>query len=177
MSRNLEERAEEETAIKLETEPVPPVADSELTEESEPVEKKNKIERKPKKVVLRPDDFRVRLVKGLETSQDSSTRLRSTLAGNEILVDVTHPDFKSRFKKTRVGAPKINERVCCYLASVVSAHYRDASYTEFGGPDSHLEAYQDMIGTYCRLEEKLRKDMRALAQEMENLYAIEERDK
>jgi hypothetical protein len=129
--------------------------------------------RQPAVLRLRPDDFRVKLVKGIPQSVNGE-QLRSVLSGNEILVDVTHQDFRKRFKSSRSGAPKVDERVCGYLASVVSAHYRDASYSEFDeSPESRMHAYHDMIGTYCLLEEKMRRALPLLQQEMAVIYATE----
>ena len=41
-------------------------------------------------------------------------RERSRLVGTTILVDATHPDFEARWRKSRQGAPKVDERLCGY---------------------------------------------------------------
>ena len=55
-------------------------------------------------------------------------RERSRLVGTTILVDATHPDFEARWRKSRQGAPKVDERLCGYLATIVSSHYRERAY-------------------------------------------------
>jgi len=147
--------------------------EEELVRPRSKAKKQKQDKRQPSVLKLRPDDFRVKLVKGIPQTVDGE-QLRSVLSGNEILVDVTHQDFQKRFKSSRSGAPKVDERVCGYLASVVSAHYRDASYAEFDeSPESRLHAYHEMIGTYCLLEEKMRRALPLLQQEMAVMFATE----
>jgi len=147
--------------------------EEELVRPRSKAKKQKQDKRQPAVLKLRPDDFRVKLVKGIPQTVDGE-QLRSVLSGNEILVDVTHQDFQKRFKSSRSGAPKVDERVCGYLASVVSAHYRDASYSEFDeSPESRMHAYHEMIGTYCLLEEKMRRALPLLQQEMAVMFATE----
>jgi hypothetical protein len=90
------------------------------------------------------------------------------------MVDIDHPDFEERFKTSKAGRAKVDERVCAYLATVVAAHYRDARYEEFDEiPQSRMNAYDDMISTFCSLETRLRKSLPLLNREMERLYATE----
>ena len=114
--------------------------------------------RRLKRLAPPPDEFTVRLVRGLasdapddphgsgegggeggggesETEPLSSKTLssrvarpRSLLVGSTILVDSCHPDFKARWRQTRQGAPKVDERLCGYLATIVSSHYRERAY-------------------------------------------------
>ena len=62
----------------------------------------------------------------------------------------------------------MDERLCGYLATVVSSHYRERAYqsAERSRVD-YAQAYEEMIGTYCRLEEGLRQVLPALLREME----------
>jgi len=157
-----------EASPELQSPPPPPPA----TESKADAEKKP-----PPKLTrrLRPDDFRVRLVRGLSQLSGDSEPPRSALAGNEILVDVTHKDFKERFKKNRAGVPKVDERICSYLANVVASRFQDASYQEFGEePQSRMEGFSDMLSTYCRLEEKLREVLPKLAKEIAEIYTFDD---
>ena len=63
---------------------------------------------------------------------------------------------------------KVDERLCGYLATIVSSHYRERAYlaasrqrVDFG------QAYEEMISTYCRLEDGLRAVLPQLLREME----------
>lgn len=97
-----------------------------------------------------------------------AARERSRLVGSVILVDSLHPDFQARWRQTRQGAPKVDERLCGYLATIVSSHYRERAYQSASRQRvDYAQAYEEMIGTYCKLEEGLRQVLPALIKEME----------
>jgi len=117
-----------------------------------------------KKLAPAPEEFAVRLVRGLP----DHSRERSRLVGSVIYVDADHPDFQARWRQTRQGAFKVDERLCGYLATVVSSHYRERAYQAASRSRvDYAQAYEEMIGTYCRLEEGLRAVLPALLKEME----------
>lgn len=68
-------------------------------------------------------DFEIILTSAAGEALDSAPP-RSKLEGNKIIVNVSHPDFVERLKKTRVGKETFDSRLLSYLAAVVSAHYR-----------------------------------------------------
>ena len=106
----------------------------------------------------------MRLVRGLP----DRSRERSRLVGSVIYVDADHADFQARWRQTRQGAFKVDERLCGYLATVVSSHYRERAYQVASRSRvDYAQAYEEMIGTYCRLEEGLRAVLPALLKEME----------
>ena len=87
----------------------------------------------------------------------SLPRERSRLVGSTIYVDADHPDFQARWRQTRQGAPKVDDRLCGYLATVVSSHYRERAYQAAARSRvDYAQCYEEMIGTYCRLEDGLR---------------------
>ena len=94
-------------------------------------------------------------------------RERSRLVGSVILVDSLHPDFQARWRQTRQGAPKVDERLCGYLATIVSSHYRERAYQSAARQRvDYAQAYEEMISTYCKLENGLRQILPALLKEM-----------
>ena len=102
----------------------------------------------------------------MERSQE-----RSRLVGSVIFVDVEHRDFRARWRQTRQGAPKVDERLCGYIATIVSSHYRERAYQSAARSRvDYAQAYEEMIGTYCRLEEGLRQVLPALLRDMEEQY-------
>ena len=138
-------------------------------------EEKKKKARRTKRLAPPLEEFSVRLVRGFGTpvpegegmAADSAPRDRSRLVGSTIMVDSTHPDFQSRFRVSRQGAPKVDERLCGYLAMIVSGHYRERAFQIAGRQRvDTAQAYDDMISTYCRLEENLRSVLPALLREM-----------
>ena len=124
----------------------------------------------------------MRLVRGLATSAaggggrrrrrrrrrgggGASPRLRSV--GSVILVDSLHPDFQRRWRQTRQGAPR-STSASGYLATIVSSHYRERAYQVADRSRvDYAQAYEEMIGTYCRLEEGLRQVLPSLLKEMQ----------
>ena len=156
-----------------------------------------RIKRRMKKLAPPAEEFSVRLVRGLgppsgdadgggsegggggeDGGGDAGSptppppptlpRERSRLVGSTILVDATHPDFQARWRQTRQGAPKVDERLCGYLATIVSGAYRERAYQSASRQRvDYAQAYEEMISTYCRLEDKLRAVLPALLKEME----------
>ena len=147
-------------------------------------EERKRRERRMKKLAPAAEQFTVRLVRGLpglltptEPQADGATaggselleppRERSRLVGSVILVDSLHPDFQARWRQTRQGAPKVDERLCGYLATVVSSHYRERAYQSAARQRvDYAQAYEEMISTYCKLENGLRQILPALLKEM-----------
>ena len=167
----------------------------------EEAERKRKA-RRFKKLSPAAEQFTVRLVRGLPGQEDApqegssgegdlartvgseavaaaaavarGPRERSRLVGSVILVDSLHPDFKVRWRQTRQGAPKVDDRLCGYLATIVSSHYRERAYQSASRQRvDYAQAYEEMIGTYCRLEDGLRAVLPALLREMNDEYARE----
>jgi len=149
----------------------PPEDEPAKDEEKEKEEPEEKKEKGPD-----PDGFTVKLVDGNPDDDPDETPWRSSLVGNTIMVNTRHPDFNERFRKTRSGAPKIDERLCSYLANIVSAHYRDTVATgSDAGPTDRLEEFESMIDTYCRYENRLRKAIPSLTRTIQEGESLEER--
>ena len=89
-------------------------------------------------------DFEIILTSTSADGPDSFAP-RSRLEGNQIVVNVSHPDFVERLKKTRVGKETFDSRLLSYLAAIVSAHYRDLTYQQLG---SRPESCSDMLDCY-----------------------------
>ena len=61
----------------------------------------------------------------------------------------------------------MDERLCGYLATIVSGHYRERAYQVASRQRvDYSQAYEEMISTYCRLEEVLRVALPQLLREM-----------
>ena len=68
---------------------------------------------------------------------------------------------------TRQGTPKVDERLCGYLATIVASHYRERAYQAAARQRvDYALAYEQMISTYCRLEDALRSVLPRLLREM-----------
>lgn len=91
---------------------------------------------------------------------------RSYRVGEAIQIDSNHPDFKTRLKYNRQGAPVITDRLYTYLAGVISIHYPE----RFAPPEAHggdttalLAAQVDFI---LKLEAALRQQHTTIEQEL-----------
>ena len=66
----------------------------------------------------------------------------------------------------------MDERLCGYLATVVASHYRERAYQAASRSRvDYAQAYEEMISTYCRLEDKLRAVLPALLKAMASAEA------
>eukprot|EP00931_Biecheleriopsis_adriatica_P112973 TRINITY_DN8788_c0_g1_i1.p1 TRINITY_DN8788_c0_g1~~TRINITY_DN8788_c0_g1_i1.p1 ORF type:complete len:648 (-),score=156.97 TRINITY_DN8788_c0_g1_i1:19-1908(-) len=149
--------------------PNAPIVEVEEEEDSAPELSPEALATQEERLPKSLDSFQVKLVDGLEEDAGSKVQ-RSALVGQTIMVNIRHPDFQDRYRRTRSGAPKIDERLCSYLANIVSAHYRDITdELKDSGPVGRLEAFETMIGTYCRYEERLRKALPGLSRASEGV--------
>jgi len=117
-------------------------------------------EEEPKPTSPPNPDFLVHLMDGLPEDSEGEV-VRSVLHGNMIMINTHHSDFQNRFRRTRTGAPRIDERLISYLANVVSHHYC-VIMGQIGGPVTD----DSTIGTYCRYEERLRKALPSMNREL-----------
>ena len=150
--------------------------------------------RRMKRQAPAEEQFSVRLVRGLEKRETGAAamdeavaaellraveavpppplpRERSRLVGSTIYVDADHPDFQARWRQTRLGTTKqltkLDDRLCGYLATLVSSHYRERAYQAADRSRvDYAQCYEELIGTYCRLEEGLRAMLPVMLEEM-----------
>lgn len=150
--------------------------------------------RRMKRQAPAEEQFSVRLVRGLEKRETGAAamdeavaaellraveavpppplpRERSRLVGSTIYVDADHPDFQARWRQTRLGTTKqltkLDDRLCGYLATLVSSHYRERAYQAADRSlVDYAQCYEELIGTYCRLEEGLRAMLPVMLEEM-----------
>jgi len=146
--------------------------------------------RRMKRQAPAAEQFSVRLVRGLEkrvagaAAMDEAgaaelrraveavlppplPRERSRLVGSTIFVDADHPDFQARWRQTHLGTTKLDDRLCGYLATIVSSHYRERAYQAADRSRvDYAQCYEEMLSTYCRLEEGLRAALPAMLKEM-----------
>lgn len=91
---------------------------------------------------------------------------RSYRAGNAIQINTAHPDFKTRLKYTRQGAPVITDRLYAYLAGIISLHYPDSfapPAAQNGDVAAWLAAQVDFI---FKLEAALREQRSTFEREL-----------
>lgn len=92
-------------------------------------------------------------------------RERSRLVGSVMYVDVSHPDFCARWPQTRQASEEA--RLCGYLATIVSAPFRERAYQMCSRKRvNYAQAYEELVSTYCRLEEEISAMLPTLMREL-----------
>ena len=87
---------------------------------------------------------------------------RSHLLGGTIFINTEHPDFHERTSHTRQGRPKVNNRLCAYLAAVISAHYKDQFYLIHHMQPNRAQVFEDQVEFICRFETALQTQRQAV---------------
>jgi len=140
--------------------------------------KKIKTERKPKESIrernkkrrerlLKDAPFQVRFSSdGMPDPDNPEEELRSALSGNQILVNVRHKDFTKRFKTSKAGLPKLDERIYGYLANLISSHYLEAHHKDLDKVPTKEEWWADYADWSFKLEEIMLKAMPDFVEEI-----------
>lgn len=92
---------------------------------------------------------------------------RSYLIDATIYINVAHPDFQERMVYTRLGQPKVTERLGAYIAATVSIHYKDQFYAKYGYmPERRDLLFDEQVDFIFRLESALREYLPELEKEL-----------
>jgi hypothetical protein len=92
---------------------------------------------------------------------------RSYLVDSTIYINVAHPDFQERMSYSRLGQPKVTDRLGAYIAATVSIHYKDQFYAKYGYmPDRRDLLFDEQVDFIFRLEAALREHLPALEREL-----------
>jgi hypothetical protein len=92
---------------------------------------------------------------------------RSYLVDSTIYINVAHPDFQERMAYTRLGQPKVTDRLGAYIAATVSIHYKDQFYAKYGYmPERRDLLFDEQVDFIFRLEGALREHLPALEREL-----------
>jgi hypothetical protein len=97
--------------------------------------------------------------------ESADTGKRTYRAGEAIVINPDHPDFKERLAYTRQGQPRITDRLNAYLAGVISLNYPERFMDLAADPAAAFEAQLDFM---FKLEATLRKQQAALERELTN---------
>jgi hypothetical protein len=92
---------------------------------------------------------------------------RSYLVDSTIYINVAHPDFQERMTYSRLGQPKVTDRLGAYIAATVSIHYKDQFYAKYGYmPERRDLLFDEQVDFIFRLEAALREHLPALEREL-----------
>merc|ERR1719411_1691868 len=83
--------------------------------------------------------FNIAFVKDL-VDEKNGDPLRARLVGEDVQINMRHPDFLHRIKVSKGNSqPIVTERLCGYLANIIAASYKSHTLLRGGG----LEKYKD----------------------------------
>merc|ERR1711970_805750 len=105
--------------------------------------------------------FRMVFVNDLKDAQ--SNPKRAQLIGDDVYINVQHPDFESRVNYSRkTGKMQISERLCSYLANIAATAYK-ANIIQRSREglqkyaDSHFQLFDEILDLEFAIENQLRK--------------------
>jgi len=129
-----------------------------IQEPVEPKAPKPKDENSPKP---QSDDIGGISVSFVVLNEHGGSMPRYVVVDQDIQINTAHPDFDSRLK-SNFGKPKFTDRLCAYLASIVSVQYNDKMYEDKHLNPSRAEMYDDFVTTYSRIEAALQRKLPSL---------------
>jgi len=116
--------------------------------------------------------FNIAFVKEL-CDEETGDPLRARLVGEDMQINMKHPDFLHRIKVSKGSSqPIVTERLCGYLANVIAASYKSHTLLRGGG----LEKYKDdngllldeILDVTLTLENQLRSKLKLMQREMDS---------
>jgi len=116
--------------------------------------------------------LRIAFVKELPGERNGEP-CRSRLVGEDVQINMKHPDFLNRIKINKSNhQPVVTERLCGYLANVVSAAYKSHALLCGGGmekySDDHTALLDEILDLTLSMETQLRSKLKLMQREMES---------
>jgi hypothetical protein len=126
----------------------------------------------PKPVRQRRNSFDIQFYE-IPPDADGQVK-RSYLIDATIYINVAHPDFQERMTYTRLGQPRVTDRLGSYIAATVSIHYKDQFYAKYGyQPERRDLLFDEQVDFIFRLESALREHLPALEKELARQKKLE----
>jgi len=136
-----------------------------------PVKKQKISNKKATRVKHASGKFRMVFVNDLKDAQGNPKRAQ--LIGDDVYINVQHPDFESRVNYSRkTGKMQISERLCSYLANIAATAYK-ANIIQRSREglqkyaDSHFQLFDEILDLEFAIENQLRKYLPAIQREVD----------
>jgi len=115
--------------------------------------------------------FNIAFVKELNDDVTNEP-LRARLVGEDVQINMKHPDFLTRIKVSKGDSqPIVTERLCGYLANVIAASYKSHTLLRGGGiekyKDCHNDLLDEILDVTLSLENQLRSKLKLMQKEMD----------
>jgi len=126
---------------------------------------------KPKKKRKTGLGFNIAFVKDL-ANQSNGEPCRALLVGEDVQINMKHPDFLARIKINKNDhQPIVTERLCGYLANVIAAAYKSYKLQQQGAMEKYREDHSllldEILDVTLSLENQLRSKLKLMQREME----------
>lgn len=137
-----------------------------------PEKKKRKTDKqKAQRISRGSGKFRMVFVNDLKDATGNPKRAQ--LIGDDVYINVQHPDFESRVNFSRKsGKMNISERLCSYLANIAGTAYK-ANIIQRSRDglkrynDSHFQLFDEILDLEFAIETQLRKYLPAIQREVD----------
>jgi hypothetical protein len=115
--------------------------------------------------------FNIAFVKEL-ASEVTGEPCRARLVGEDVQINMKHPDFLTRIKINKNDhKPIVTERLCGYLANVIAAAYKSNKLMRGGGMErymnDHSRLLDEILDITLSLETHMRSKLKLMQREME----------
>jgi len=134
--------------------------------------KKEDVDENPaKKRKNRGLGFNIAFVKEL-VDEERGIPLRARLVGEDVQINMKHPDFLQRIKVSKAESqPIVTERLCGYLANIIATAYKSHTLLRGGGIDKYKEDHtlllDEILDVTFSLEGQLRSKLKLMQREMD----------
>jgi len=136
-----------------------------------PAKKKRKTDKQKAQKVRGSGKFRMVFVNDLKDSKGEPKRAQ--LIGDDVYINVQHPDFESRVQFSRKsGKMSISERLCSYLANIAATAYKSniiqrsrEGLRKYN--DCHFQLFEEILDLEFAIEGQLRKYLPAIQREVD----------
>jgi len=115
--------------------------------------------------------FNIAFVKEL-VDEERGIPLRARLVGEDVQINMKHPDFLQRIKVSKAESqPIVTERLCGYLANIIATAYKSHTLLRGGGIERYKEDHDSLLDEILdvtfSLEGQLRSKLKLMQREMD----------
>jgi len=142
-----------------------------------PAKKKKKVSHNSVEKIMRRSNGRFRMVFVNDLKDAQGRPKRAQLIGDDVYINVQHPDFESRVNYSRKSSKlQITERLCSYLANIAATAYKSNMIQRSKDGlrkyyDKHFLLFDEILDLEFSIECQLRKYLPAIQREIDGADA------
>lgn len=138
-----------------------------------PAKKKRRLDKQKAHKVSKKSSGKFRMVFVNDLKDALGLPKRAQLIGDDVYINVQHPDFESRVNYSRKsGKMNISERLCSYLANIAATAYKANMIQRSRDGlkkynDQHFQLFDEILDLEFAIESQLRKYLPAIQREVD----------